>query len=74
MVILQVKRADQKNHFLYETKVTTPVSELLRDVAELHNMRIKVFGFLSDIDILFFIASSTAFVYCCYGYTQKLVR
>jgi len=42
MVILQVKRQDQKNWFLYETKVTTPVNEVMRDVAELHNMRIKV--------------------------------
>ena len=43
-------------------------------VAAVISMLVKAFGFWSDIDILFFISSSTAFMYCCYCYTQKLVR
>jgi len=42
MVILDVKRTDKKNEFLYETTVKIDCKELLRELCELHNLRLKV--------------------------------
>lgn len=42
MVILDVKRSEKKNEFLYETTVKSPIKELLRDLCEVHNLRLKV--------------------------------
>lgn len=42
MVILDVKRSEKKNEFLYETTVKIPVAELLKELCELHNLRLKV--------------------------------
>jgi len=42
MVILDVKRSEKKNEFLYETTVKIPISDLLKDLCELHNLRLKV--------------------------------
>jgi len=42
MVILDVKRSEKKNEFLYETTVKAPVKDLLRDLCDVHNLRLKV--------------------------------
>lgn len=42
MVILDVKRNDKKNEFLYETTVKANIRDLLRDICEVHNLRLKV--------------------------------
>jgi len=42
MVIIDVKRSEKKNEFLYETTVKIGCDELLRDLCELHNLRLKV--------------------------------
>jgi len=42
MVILDVKRNDKKNEFLYETTVKSPVKDLLKELCEVHNLRLKV--------------------------------
>jgi len=42
MVILDVKRSEKKNEFLYETTVKMNVGELLRELCEVHNLRLKV--------------------------------
>mmetsp|Transcript_85405 Transcript_85405/g.167111 ORF Transcript_85405/g.167111 Transcript_85405/m.167111 type:complete len:290 (+) Transcript_85405:131-1000(+) len=42
MVILDVKRSEKKNEFLYETTVKSEIKNLLRDLCELHNLRLKV--------------------------------
>jgi hypothetical protein len=42
MVLLNVHRGDKKNEFLYETTVKTTCDSLLKELCELHNLRIKV--------------------------------
>lgn len=42
MVILDVKRSEKKNEFLYETTVKIGVNELLMELCEVHNLRLKV--------------------------------
>merc|ERR1719486_1212455 len=42
MVILDVKRNEKKNEFLYETTVKMNVKDLLQDLCEVHNLRLKV--------------------------------
>lgn len=42
MVILDVKRSDKKNEFLFETTVKTNVGDVLRELCEVHNLRLKV--------------------------------
>jgi hypothetical protein len=42
MVILDVKRSEKKNEFLYETTVKVNLKDLLRDLCEVHNLRLKV--------------------------------
>jgi hypothetical protein len=42
MVILDVKRSEKKNEFLYETTVKANVSDVLRELCEVHNLRLKV--------------------------------
>lgn len=42
MVILDVKRSEKKNEFLFETTVKVQVSELLKELCEVHNLRLKV--------------------------------
>jgi len=42
MVILDVKRSEKKNEFLFETTVKANVSDLLKEVCEVHNLRLKV--------------------------------
>jgi len=42
MVILDVKRSEKKNEFLYETTVKLGISELLQELCEVHNLRLKV--------------------------------
>mmetsp|Transcript_12169 Transcript_12169/g.28389 ORF Transcript_12169/g.28389 Transcript_12169/m.28389 type:complete len:290 (+) Transcript_12169:99-968(+) len=42
MVILDVKRGEKKNEFLYETTVKTNVGDLLKDLCVIHNLRLKV--------------------------------
>jgi len=42
MVILDVKRSEKKNEFLYETTVKIGVGDLLKDLCEVHNLRLKV--------------------------------
>ena len=42
MVILDVKRSEKKNEFLYETTVKVGISELLQELCEVHNLRLKV--------------------------------
>ena len=41
MVKLHIKKGDE-SQFLYETTVTTPVDDLLRNVAAIYNGRLKV--------------------------------
>uniref|UniRef100_A0A7S1WRV9 Uncharacterized protein n=1 Tax=Alexandrium catenella TaxID=2925 RepID=A0A7S1WRV9_ALECA len=42
MVILDVKRSEKKNEFLFETTVKTSVADLLKELCEVHNLRLKV--------------------------------
>eukprot|EP00928_Gymnodinium_smaydae_P032167 TRINITY_DN23369_c0_g1_i2.p1 TRINITY_DN23369_c0_g1~~TRINITY_DN23369_c0_g1_i2.p1 ORF type:complete len:319 (-),score=81.66 TRINITY_DN23369_c0_g1_i2:56-931(-) len=42
MVILDVKRSEKKNEFLYETTVKISNKELLKELCEVHNLRLKV--------------------------------
>lgn len=42
MVILDVKRTEKNNEFLFDTTVKTPVGELLKELCEVHNLRLKV--------------------------------
>jgi len=42
MVILDVKRSEKKNEFLYETTVKVGIAELLKELCEVHNLRLKV--------------------------------
>eukprot|EP00933_Yihiella_yeosuensis_P061769 TRINITY_DN64614_c0_g1_i1.p1 TRINITY_DN64614_c0_g1~~TRINITY_DN64614_c0_g1_i1.p1 ORF type:complete len:293 (-),score=71.05 TRINITY_DN64614_c0_g1_i1:139-1017(-) len=42
MVILDVKRGEKKNEFLYETTVKVNNGDLLKELVELHNLRLKV--------------------------------
>lgn len=42
MVILDVKRSEKKNEFLFETTVKANIRELLREVCDVHNLRLKV--------------------------------
>jgi len=42
MVILDVKRSEKKNEFLYETTVKNNVGDVLKDLCEVHNLRLKV--------------------------------
>lgn len=42
MVILDVKRSEKKNEFLYETTVKMNVGDLLQELCEVHNLRLKV--------------------------------
>jgi len=42
MVMFHIKRDNAKNHFLFETKLTQKTDDFLKEIAELHNMRIKV--------------------------------
>jgi hypothetical protein len=42
MVILDVKRTEKKNEFLYESTVKVPIQDLLRDLCDVHNLRLKV--------------------------------
>jgi len=42
MVILDVKRSEKKNEFLYETTVKIAVKTLLQELCEVHNLRLKV--------------------------------
>uniref|UniRef100_A0A7S0BCC6 Uncharacterized protein n=1 Tax=Pyrodinium bahamense TaxID=73915 RepID=A0A7S0BCC6_9DINO len=42
MVILDVKRTEKKNEFLFETTVKANVGDLLKELCEVHNLRLKV--------------------------------
>jgi len=42
MVILDVKRDEKKNEFLFETTVKSNVGDALRELCEVHNLRLKV--------------------------------
>lgn len=42
MVILDVKRSEKKNEFLFETTVKVKMSDLLRELCDVHNLRLKV--------------------------------
>jgi len=42
MVIIDVKRSEKKNEFLYETTVKIGCDQLLRELCDLHNLRLKV--------------------------------
>jgi len=42
MVIIDVKKGDKKNEFLYETTVAVNIGDLIRELVELHNLRLKV--------------------------------
>jgi len=42
MVILNVKHTEKKNEFLYETTVKSNIQDLLRELCEVHNLRLKV--------------------------------
>lgn len=42
MVLLEVKRSDKKNEFMFETRVTVGVRDLIDELVELHNLRLKV--------------------------------
>jgi len=42
MVILDVKRSEKKNEFLFETTVKMKVLDLLRELCDVHNLRLKV--------------------------------
>lgn len=42
MVILDVKRSEKKNEFLFETSVKANVGDTLQKLCEVHNLRLKV--------------------------------
>lgn len=42
MVLLDVKRGEKKNEFLFETTVKANVGDLTRELCDLHNLRLKV--------------------------------
>jgi|Transcript_15918 hypothetical protein len=42
MVILHVKRSDKKNEFLVETSVKSGVADVINELCEVHNLRLKV--------------------------------
>lgn len=42
MVIIDVKRSEKKNEFLFETSVKVKLSELQRELCDVHNLRLKV--------------------------------
>lgn len=42
MVILNVKRSEKKNEFLFESTVKVGVADLLKELCEVHNLRLKV--------------------------------
>jgi len=42
MVVLDVKRSEKKNEFLFETTVKANVGDLLNELVEVHNLRLKV--------------------------------
>lgn len=42
MVLLHVKRGDKDNHFLMEVRATESISQVQKEMTELHNIRIKV--------------------------------
>lgn len=42
MVILDVKRSEKKNEFLFESTVKANIGDLLRELCEVHNLRLKV--------------------------------
>lgn len=42
MVLLEIKRGEKKNMFLFETTVKINNGELLKELCELHNIRLKV--------------------------------
>lgn len=42
MVILDVKRSEKKNEFLFETTVKAQVGDVLKELCEVHNLRLKV--------------------------------
>jgi len=41
MVILHVKRGEKKNEFLYETTVSNGVKDMIDELVEVHNLRLK---------------------------------
>lgn len=42
MVILDVKRSEKKNEFLFETTVKSNVGDMIREIVDVHNLRLKV--------------------------------
>lgn len=42
MVLLHVKRTNEKNEFLFETSVAKTVQEVVQETVEVHNLRLKV--------------------------------
>jgi hypothetical protein len=42
MVILDIKRTDKKNEFLFETTVKNNVGDVVKELCEVHNLRLKV--------------------------------
>jgi hypothetical protein len=42
MVLLHVKRTNDKNEFLFETSTSKSVEEVVNDLVEVHNLRLKV--------------------------------
>lgn len=42
MVILDVKRSEKKNEFLFETTVKANVGDVVKELCEVHNLRLKV--------------------------------
>jgi len=42
MVILDVKRSEKKNEFLFETTVKAKVGDVVQELCEVHNLRLKV--------------------------------
>jgi hypothetical protein len=42
MVVLDVKRSEKKNEFLFETTVKANVGDILKELTEVHNLRLKV--------------------------------
>nr|CEL67885.1 TPA: Uncharacterized protein C21orf59 [Neospora caninum Liverpool] len=47
MVLIHVKTSDEKNQFLYEAQTSVSIGELLQELIELHNLRLKTIH-LSD--------------------------
>lgn len=48
MVILDVKRSEKKNEFLFETSVKSNIGDLLKELCEVHNLRLKVLRLASS--------------------------